>query len=197
MLFVHENTGFLDLERHFVADILQRIHRRHREVTFFRSNFVSEIWKFFARAVPMALTAVDNVRRRVAAVCKSHIVENEELRFRSEECSIRDAGAFQVGLGLFRDAARVAIVWFARNWIDYRADERKRWFEVEDVDPRRRGIRNDEHVRGVNDFPAADTRAVEPEAVSKNIVAISLRVVVKCCHVPGRSVNLKSTSFTS
>src|SRR5436305_13234604 len=25
----------------------------------------------------------------------------------------------------------------------------------------------------------------------------SVRVVVKCCHAPGRSVNLKSTSFTS
>src|SRR5437762_1563555 len=96
------NSGFLDLECHFVADILQRIHRRHREVTFFRSNFVSEIWKFFARAVPMALTAVDNVRRRVAAVCKSYIVENEELRFRSEECGIRDAGALQVGLEIGR-----------------------------------------------------------------------------------------------
>ena len=48
----------------------------------------------------------------------------------------------------------------------------KRRFGVEDIDPRRRGIGNDEHVRGVNDFPTADARAVEPESVGKNIVAV-------------------------
>src|SRR5213595_2972406 len=43
-------------------------------------------------------------------------------------------------------------------------------------------------------------RMLEPSKPSPSVKISSLysvRVVVKCCQVPGRSVNLKSTSFTS
>ena len=55
-------------------------------------------------------------------ICKSHIVENEKFRFRPEERGVGDAGAFQISLGFFGDAARVAIVRFARDRIDDRAN---------------------------------------------------------------------------
>src|SRR5947209_1279044 len=155
------------------------------------------MWKFFASAVPMSLGDVDNVRRRVPAICKSHIVENEKFGFRSEKCGICNAGTHQISFGFFGEATRVAIVRFACDWIDNRADERKSWFGVENVDPRRRGIRDHEHVGALMTFQPRMLEPSKPSPSVKISSLCSLSVVVKCCHVPGRSVNLKSTSFTS
>src|SRR5437868_5708831 len=46
MLFVHGHARFLQLERHFVADILQRVHWRNWEIALLRSNLVTDIRKF-------------------------------------------------------------------------------------------------------------------------------------------------------
>ena len=105
-------------------------------------------------------------------LAESHVVEDEKLRFRSEERGIGDAGRFQICFGFFGDAARVAIVRLARDRIDNRADQRQRRFGVEDVDPGRRRIGNDEHVRGVDDSPAADARSVEAEAIGENLLVV-------------------------
>ena len=80
-------------------------------------------------------------------LAEAHVVENEKLRFRSEERGVGDAGALQIGFRFFGDAARVAIVRLARDRIDDRADEAQRRLGVEDVDPRRGRIGDDEHVR--------------------------------------------------
>ncbi len=122
MLALDRYACFLQLQTHFVANVLQRVHWRHRKVTFFRSNLVTEIWKFFAAAVPMSLTAIDDIRRRVPGIRKSHIVENKKFRFRSEERRVGDAGRFQICFCFFGHAARVAIVWLAGDWVDNCAD---------------------------------------------------------------------------
>ena len=137
------------------------------------------------------------MERRVAAICKSHIIENEKFRFRPEECGVGNAGAFQVSLCFFGDAARVAIVRFARDRIDDRANQTQRRFGVEDVDPRRRRIRNDEHVRGINHAPAADARTVKPEAVGKNFFVVFGERGGEMLPGAEQSVNLKSINFTS
>ena len=49
------------------------------------------------------------------------------------------------------------------------------------------------------EFITFQPRMLEPSNPSPSVKISSLysvSVVVKCCHVPGRSVNLKSTSFT-
>ena len=61
MLAINRHACFLELQTHFIADILQRVHRRDRKITFLRSNLVTEVWKFFARAVPMSFGAIDDV----------------------------------------------------------------------------------------------------------------------------------------
>src|ERR1051326_2303461 len=172
MLFIDGDTCLLDLQRHFIADVLQRIHRRHGEITFLRADFVTEVWKFLATAVPMTFAAVDDIRRGVPAVRKADIIENEEFCLRSEKCSVSDAGALEVSFGFFGDAARVAIVRLARDRIDDGANQTQRRFSVEDVDPRWVRVGNDEHVRGVDAFPAANTGAVEPESIGKDVVAV-------------------------
>ena len=59
VLFVDRDTGFLQLKRHLIADVLQSVHGRNREITFFRANFVTKIWKLLTCAVPMAFDALD------------------------------------------------------------------------------------------------------------------------------------------
>src|SRR6266699_6518612 len=54
MLALNRHAGFLELQTHFVADVLQRVHWRDRKVPFLRSNLVTEVWKFLAPAVPMS-----------------------------------------------------------------------------------------------------------------------------------------------
>ncbi len=93
VLFVDWNAGFLQLERHFVANILQRVHRRDGKITFLRSNLVAHIRKFFARAVPVTFDAIDEMERRVCGVTEPHIVKNEKFGLGPEECGISDAGA--------------------------------------------------------------------------------------------------------
>src|SRR5207247_4681961 len=61
MLALDRHAGFLQLETHFVANVLQAVHGRDREITFLGANFVTEVWKLLARAVPMTLDAVDDV----------------------------------------------------------------------------------------------------------------------------------------
>ena len=61
MLALDRDAGFFEFEAHFVADVLQRVGRRDREITFLRADLVTEIWKLFARAVPMSFAAIDDV----------------------------------------------------------------------------------------------------------------------------------------
>ena len=64
MLALDRDAGFLQLETHFVANVLQGVGRRHREITFLCADLVTEIGKFFARAVPMRLRCCRPDRRR-------------------------------------------------------------------------------------------------------------------------------------
>src|SRR5436190_2190670 len=110
VLALDRHACFLQLQTHFVANVLQRIHRRDWKVTFLRPNLVPEVWKLFASAVPMSFGAIDDVRCRVAAICKSYIIENEKFCFRSNECGVCNPSRFEVSLRFFGNTARVAIV---------------------------------------------------------------------------------------
>ena len=61
MLALDRNPGFLQLQTHFVANVLQTVGGPDGEIAFFRANLVTKIWKLFPRAVPMALRAINQV----------------------------------------------------------------------------------------------------------------------------------------
>ena len=61
MLALDRYAGFLQLQTHLIANVLQRIHRRDWEITFLGANLVTKIWKLLSRAVPMSLDAIDHV----------------------------------------------------------------------------------------------------------------------------------------
>src|SRR5439155_734046 len=68
MLPLNWDAGFLELEAHLVANVLQTVGWTNREVALFRTNLVTEIRKFLAGAVPMAFRAVDEMEGRIARV---------------------------------------------------------------------------------------------------------------------------------
>ena len=61
MLALDRDTRLLQLETHFIANVLQGIGWRHRKITFLCANLVTEIRKFFPRAIPMRFCALDLV----------------------------------------------------------------------------------------------------------------------------------------
>ena len=136
MLAFDRDAGFLEFEAHLVADILQGVGRRDREVAFLRADLVAEVWEFFPRAVPMSLALSTEMEELIPGVAETHFVEDEKFRFRSEERGVGDAGALQIRLRFFRHAARIAIVRLARDRLDDRANETECRLGVEDVDPR-------------------------------------------------------------
>ena len=172
VLALDRDAGFLKLEAHFAADILQRIQGGDREIAFFRPDFVAEVWKFFPPAVPMSLGTVDRVGATVPGVIETHVVEDEKFRLRPEERGVGNAGALQIRLRFFRDPARIAVVRLARDRLDDCADEAERRLGVENIDPGRRRIGDDEHVGGVDHLPTADARTVKAETFGKNVLVV-------------------------
>ena len=78
----------------------------------------------------------------------------------------------QIRFRFFCDAARVPIVRLARDRIDDGANETERRLRIEDIDPCRRRIGDDEHVARVDGAPAANTRAVEAEAIGEYLLVV-------------------------
>ena len=147
MLALDRDAGFLQLEAHFVADVLQACPpARPGNSLPSRESCNRDLETLRARCSNVLRCCRPRWKERVAGVAETHFVENEKLRFRSEERRVGDAGALQIGFRFFGDAARIAIVRLARDRIDDRADETERRLGVEDVDPGRRRIGNDEHV---------------------------------------------------
>jgi hypothetical protein len=90
------------------------------------------------------------------------------------------------------DVARIAGVGFAGDGIHDVADQHHGGLLVERIDFGCGGVRDHQHVAGVDGLPSADTGAVESEAVFKARSSVnSLTGTVKCCHIPGKSINAK------
>ena len=63
----------------------------------------------------------------------------------------------------------------------------------ERIDHRGGRVRHDQHVGGVDRLPAADRRAVEAEALLEDVLLELADRIVKCCQMPRKSMNLRST----
>jgi hypothetical protein len=88
-------------------------------------------------------------------------VEDEELGLGTEIGGVAEAGALEVGLGLLRDGARVALVSLARRGLEHVAGQDQRGLVVERVHVRGIRIRHQQHVGCLDALPARDRRAVE------------------------------------
>ena len=80
---------------HLVADVHHLVRRRHREVAFLVPQLVAQIGLLVAATVPLALDAVQEVETLVRLLIEADIVEDEELRFRSEVGGVGDTRCLQ------------------------------------------------------------------------------------------------------
>src|SRR2546423_2015673 len=62
MLALDRNARLLQLETHFIANVLQGVGWRYRKITFLCTDLVTEIGKFFPRAVPMRFYTFDLIK---------------------------------------------------------------------------------------------------------------------------------------
>jgi len=99
-----------------------------------------------------------------------HLIEDEELGFRSEQRGIRDAGGAQVFLGAVGDRARVAAVAQHGGGLDDIAADDDGGVVGKGIEDGGAVVRHQHHVRFVDALPAGDRRAVEHLAILEEAV---------------------------
>ena len=165
------DADLLHRQHHLGADVLQRVHRRHREVPFFVSNLVAEVRRAFLllAGVPEALRAVEIIEPVVVALAEADLVEHKEFRLRSEIGDIGDAGGLQIRLGFGGDVPRVARVRLTGDRILYITYKDKRRLGRERIEERGVRIREQQHVAFLDRLKSADAGAVEPKALFERV----------------------------
>ncbi len=132
------------------------------------------------------LLAVDLVDPIVAANAELHAVEDEELGLGPDEGGVADATRLQELLGLLRGRAGVAVVGLASGRLDDVADQDQARLGGKRVHHRGLGVRQQDHVRLVDRFPAGDRGAVEHDAVAKHLLVDGGDVLRRVLPFPAR-----------
>jgi len=159
----------LQRQHHGGADVVEAIDRGNREVAALDARTVADVAAF-----ELLARSPRRFFRGHLDVGAGHVdgpfdgVENEEFRFRPEVGGVADAGALEISLGALGDGARVAVVALAVGRFDDVAGQHQRGFVVERVDEGGFRVGEQNHVGGLNAFPARDRRAVEHVAVLEN-----------------------------
>jgi hypothetical protein len=173
-MHLHPDADRLQRQHHVRADVLELVHRRHREVALLVPRLVAQVRpvrRAFAARVPGAGVGVDEVEAVVVALVEPDRIEEEELELGPDEDRVAGARLLDVGLGLLRHVARITAIGLARDRVLDVADEDEGRHRGEGIHLRRRGVGNEQHVRLVDRLEASNGRAVEPEAVMEDALA--------------------------
>ena len=156
---------------HFRAHVLHRVLRRHGEVAALGADAVTEIAAFiFGVRIDRQFRGVELEAGVVGGGLVAHVVEHEELGFRSEEHGVADAHRLDHRLGLLGDAARVAVVGLAGGRLQHVADDDHGGLGEERIDRRGDRVGHQAHVGFVDRLPAGDRGAVEHRAFGKDFL---------------------------
>ena len=161
-------------QHHVGPDVLELVHRRHREVALLVARLVAEVrlvGRALLAAVPGARRRVDEVVARVVVLVEADGVEEEELQLGPDEDRVGHAGLLDVGLGLLGDVAGVARVPLAGDRVLHVADQDQRGHRGERIHLGRARIRDQQHVGLVDGLEPPDRRAVEAEPVLEDALA--------------------------
>jgi len=94
-------------------------------------------------------------------------IEDEEFGFGAKVGHVADAGGLQVGLGALGDGTRIAVVALAGVGFDDVAGQDEGGLVHEGVDVGGVRIRHEQHVGGLDAFPAGDRGSIEGVAVGE------------------------------
>ena len=164
-----------ECEAHRGADVLQRVHRRHREITALHRGPVAHVAAFHVFAGrPRRLGRLHAHRSAGHVDAPFHRIKYEKFRLRSEESGVADARRLQVSLGALGDRTRVAVVALAVGRFDHVAGQDQRRFIGERIHARAARVGHQQHVGGLDAFPAGNRRTVKGMAVGKFVVSENL-----------------------
>ena len=151
------NAQLTHQQEHLGADVLGGVVGSDREVALLLLNLVGEVAAFFdPSGVPARFDRVDAVEGAPFSRVVADVVEEEELRLRTEEGHVGQAGAGQMIQCPLGQGTGAALVGLAGAWLLNRADHAQGFVPVEGVHPGRVGVRHHGHVGGLDAFPAAD-----------------------------------------
>ncbi len=171
VMHFYPQTRLLQRQAHGGADVVQGIHRRHREITALDAGPMAEVAALIsAFRVPAGLGGINLVEATADVGAPANVVEDKEFVFRTEVGGVGDAGGFQIRLGAAGQRARVAFVTLHGVGLDDVAGQNQGWFFEERVDEGGDRIGHQDHVRFLNALPAGDGRAVEHLAVLEHIL---------------------------
>jgi len=126
------------------------------KVSLFGAWLMAQIRPFILACVPAAFAGMDFVESIINVLSVAHIVEYEELRFRTEIARIGSAGAPEVGLGFLRNVADVATIGLTGNRVSDVADQDQRRCRGKRIEESSHRIRDDKHVTFLNLLEAPD-----------------------------------------
>jgi hypothetical protein len=178
VMHFHRHTHLLENQAHLGAHVLQRIHRRNREVAAFDGRPVPAVAAFEPLVGgPGGFLGIDLNGASRHVHMPGDRVEDEEFRFGAEVSDIADAAGLQVGFGPLGQGPRVALIAFPVAWLDYIATHDERGLFAERIHHRGARIRHQLHVGGLDPLPAGDRRAVERMTVAELVF-----IEVRCRH---------------
>jgi len=168
VLHFHFDADLFQGLAHFRAQVVQRVGRRHGEIPALHRRTVAAVGAVvLVTGAPRGFFGIDLEEGVAHVVGEADRVEDEELRLRAEEGLLGDAGGLQVGLGALGDAARAAAIRLHGGRVeDVAADDQGR-VGVERIDVGAGRVREQDHVRFVDAFPAGDRAAIEHLAFFK------------------------------
>ena len=160
----------LQRQTHRAANIVQRIHRRHREIAALDAGAMAEVAAFISTlGVPAGLGGINLVGTAADIGAPAYVVENEKFIFRAEIGGVGNAGGLQIGFRPPRHRTRIALVTLHGVGFDNIAGQQQSWLFKERVNTGGGRIRHQDHVGFLNPLPAGDGRAVEHLAVLEHI----------------------------
>jgi hypothetical protein len=113
------NALLLHREHHGVPNILQRVGRRHWEISAFHRGTVTHVAALILLpGGPRRFLGFDLAEAAGHVHVPGHRVENEEFGLGTEIGRVPQATRFQVGLGPFGNGARVTVVAFSIRGFD-------------------------------------------------------------------------------
>ena len=169
MVTFHGDTNLLHEQHHFRANILKRIVGSYREITFFMSWFVTQVWVFIPAGVPFCFNRIDRIKRFIRVGIVLNIVKNEKFRFRSKVGSVSNSSRFKISFRFLSDIARIAAVFFPGDRVDDITNHANRCVFHKRVHDRGGRIGNDQHVAVIDSLPSPDAGAIEPQSFFKQM----------------------------
>ena len=183
MVLLDDRAHLLHRGQHLAAHVLRRILRRHREIAALDAHAMAEIAAFIGGVgVRRQFDRIEREAGVVRVSLEADIVEHEELGLGAKVDGVADAGRLEVGLGLFGDRARIAVIGLAGAGIENVADDDHGGGREERIHAGRSRVHHQRHVGFVDRLPAGDRGAVEHQSVGESVFVD--QALVECDMLP-------------